>query len=72
MKVSMQTRLTHGQLCDNANFKRSPTVVNKTEKREIFTIYAHGPEVREEEKISSNSLTSGSCHNDMSLFATLA
>ena len=72
MKVRTQTRLTRGQLRKNANFKRSPTVVNKTEKREIFTIHAHGPEVREEEKILSDSLTSGPCHIDMSLFATLA
>jgi hypothetical protein len=68
----MQMRLSRGRLRQNANFKRSPTVVNESEKSEIFTIHAHGLEVHEEEKISSISLTSGSCHIDMSLFATLA
>jgi len=72
MKERTQTRLTRGQLRKNANLKRSPTVVNKAEKCEIFTIHVHGPELRGEEKISFGSLTSGSCHIDMSLFATLA
>jgi len=72
MKVRMQTRLTRGQLPKNANFKRSPTVVNEADEHEIFTIHAHGLEVRDGEKISISTLTSGSCHIDMSHFATLA